>query len=106
MEWWMFLVIGIIYCGFSFIDSIFFNWKIMLLGEKRFQLAGIFDSASTIMFIFSVIIIAVIGWDEGNVNWALIPVIAISMGLGNFFAAILVPKLKVILDKKIQDRSK
>ncbi len=108
MEWWVILIILIAYFAFEFLNSIFFNWRLMLLSEKKYITAGIFSSISTIMLVSSVIVAAWVGTDAGDetvtVIWWIIPCVAISMGIGNFFAALSVPKIREYISNKKESK--
>lgn len=105
MSTWLIIIIIILYGAFEFLNSIFFNWRLMLLSEKKFNTAGIFAAISTIMLVSSVIVAAYIGADSsstGEILWWIVPFVALSMGVGNFFAALLVPKIRSWIESKKQ----
>ncbi len=101
MPIWILIIAFIVYGLFEFVNSIFFNWRLMLLSEKKFNTAGIFAAVSTFMFISSIILAAWVGTDSGDSTaWWIVPLTAVSMGIGNFFAALLVPKIRSYLENK------
>lgn len=93
---WFILLIALAYGLFELINGVLFNWKLYLMSEKRFYIAGAFGAVSTLMFIFSLLFAAIIG-DGGlsstvnEIQWWIIPLVAIATGIGNFFSALLVP---------------
>lgn len=104
MEWWVILLILIVYFVFEFINAIFFNWRLMLLSEKKYNAAGVFAAISTVMLVSSVILAAMVGTQDSvtgdvSVAWWIIPAVALSMGVGNFFAALSVPKIRSFLSR-------
>ncbi len=106
MEIWVLLLLLFGYCLFEFINSIFFNWQLFLLTEKKYISAGIFSAFSTLMLISSFIISVYFSVGDGSSPiWWFIPMSAISMGIGNFLAAILVPKFRKFLENKKNNKN-
>ncbi len=101
------ILILIGYSLLEFINSIFFNWKLYLLSEKKFNAAGMFGAISTILFVGTIILASWAGFDQetGIIVWWIIPFVAVSMGLGNFLAALLVPKIRNYLESKREKNS-
>lgn len=102
MEVWMIIILLIGYGLFEFINAIFFNWRLFLLSEKKYIYAGIFSAISTMMLVSSVIVAAWfgIGQEGQETIWWIVPFVAISMGFGNFIAALIVPKIRERLSKR------
>ncbi len=96
------VIVIFLYGAFEFIGSLLFNWRLMLLSEKKFVRAGWFASVSTIMFISSIVIASWLGLQggDGTPIWWIVPCIAISMGIGNYLAAICVPKIREKLSER------
>ncbi len=96
------LLILIGYSILEFINSIFFNWKLYLLSEKKYNAAGMFGAVSTILFMGTIVIASMLGFEESTntIVWWVIPFVALSMGLGNFSAALLVPKIRTFIEKR------
>lgn len=106
MPIWIPILAFIVYGLFEFVNSLFFNWRLMLLSEKKYNAAGAFAAVSTIMFISASILAAWVGIDTGDTTaWWIVPLTAISMGVGNFFAALLVPVIRSFLERKKNDRA-
>ncbi len=109
MEVWVVILLLLAYGLFEFVNSIFFNWRMMLLSEKKFTLAGMFSSVSTILLVSSVIVASWVASDGSQdateIVWWIIPFVAISMGIGNFLAALLVPVIRVKLEKRRNDKA-
>lgn len=106
MPIWAIILMVFLYGAFEFIGSILFNWRLMLTSEKKFTKAGIFASISTVMFVSSVVIASWIGTSGENTAWWMVPGVAISMGIGNYLAALSVPKIRCWLsrnDVKVKD---
>ncbi len=100
------ILILIGYSFLEFINSIFFNWKLYLISEKKFNRAGIFAAISTMLFVSTVILASMLGSnEEGFVVWWIIPFVALSMGVGNFFATLLVPKIRKKIEKFKKDKN-
>ncbi len=98
---WMIVLILIGYALFEFINGIFFNYKLFLINDKKYIEAGIFNALSTLMLLISFIISVFFSLNGGNDPiWWFIPLSAIFMGIGNFFAALLVPYIRNILEKR------
>ena len=98
---WALILLLIFYAMFEFVNSIFFNFRIFLILEKKYTSAGIFDALTTLLFLTSIIFSALISNGQGsNPIWWFIPLTAIFMGIGNFFAALSVPHLRKLFSKK------
>ncbi len=96
MPIWIILMIIISYGLFEIVNGVLFNWKLYLMSEKRFYLAGVFGSISTLMLILSLIVGAMIGdgGTAGEMQWWIIPIVALATGCGNFLSAMLVPWIR------------
>ncbi len=98
------ILLLIVYCCFEFVNSLFFNWRLMLLSEKKFITAGLFAAVSTVLLVSSVIVASWVASDGSGAStdivWWIIPFVAISMGIGNFLAALLVP----VIRRKLENR--
>lgn len=105
MEWWLVLIIFLIYLILEIIISFFFNYKIYLITEKRFFLASFLGSIST--FINALLIgyaaFFSISPDYGG-EWWLIFITSIAMAIGNLIAANLVPKAKSYFIKRKENK--
>lgn len=107
MELWLVVLLLLAYGAFEFINSIFFNWRLMLLSEKKYTTAGLFAAVSTVLLVSSVIVaswVASDGTGSTDITWWIIPFVGISMGIGNFLAAMLVPVLRTKLEKRREEK--
>lgn len=96
------MLVIITYMLIEFIGGILFNWRLLLLRDKKFTAAGVFSAFSVVMLLSSFVVSTVIGSNDNQ--WWIVPVSAISMGLGNLFAAMLVPKIrKYIVNRKKEE---
>ncbi len=100
MPIWLIFVLILTYILIEFINGIFFNWRLMLLSEKKYVSAGIFGAISTIMLLSAFVISAYFSVGDGDPIWWLIPITAVAMAIGNFFAALLVPSIRKWINKK------
>ncbi len=103
MEIWVIILLLFLYILAEFINSLFFNWKLFLITEKKFYRAGIFGFFSTIIFLSSIVLSVYISGDNGFGNgdpiWWFIPLSAIMMGVGNFLAAVSIPYFRKQIEK-------
>ena len=106
MPFWIILIIAISYGLFEIINGVLFNWKLYLMSEKRFYIAGVFGAVSTLMLIFSLIVGAQIGAGGEVTQLWIIPLVAIATGIGNFISAMLVPWIRSKINNKKEDKQK
>ncbi len=103
-DWKLIIIVIIVYTLIEFIGGILFNWRLFLLSEKKFTLASIFSAASVVILISSFVVSTYIGVEQEK-YW-IIPVSAVSMGIGNLLAALLVPKIRDFLTKRKDQKIK
>ena len=102
MPSWLIVVLLLIgYAVFEFINGIFFNYKLFLINDKKYVETGIFNALSTLMLLTSFIVSVFFSINDGSDPiWWFIPLTALFMGFGNFFAAITVPYIKKYIENK------
>ncbi len=102
MEAWIFVLLLLTYIFVEFVNSVFFNWQLFLITEKKFYRAGIFGFFSTLIFLSSVVFSVYVSGNNsfgtGEPIWWFIPLSAVMMGIGNFLAAVMIPHLRKLIE--------
>lgn len=97
MEWYFVFLILIAYGVGEFIIGFFFNYKIFMISKENFKVAAFMGAISTILYAILIASSAFIAGTSLDGAYWFVVVSAVAMGIGNFFAAILVP----IVSKKL-----
>ncbi|BDV02517.1 MAG: hypothetical protein HPAVJP_4060 [Candidatus Hepatoplasma vulgare] len=97
MEWYFILLILIAYGVGEFIIGFFFNYKIFMISKENFRVAAFMGAISTILYAILISSSAFIAGTSLDGAYWFVVVSAFTMGIGNFFAAILVP----VISKKL-----